>query len=146
SFKYLSGEFLKGISDSDASDNLKKTNADQLHNLRTYVQSSEVQRVEEFVNNYRKTNYWFQPEYSSPGRIFRDAMPRVYETYLQFSGSAHASFIGARLFSDLPDAPTINPSEHPVRTRSAIAAVSRLTIDISWARGSFEGVTNDAEH
>jgi hypothetical protein len=66
--------------------------------------------------------------------------------YRQFSGSTHGSFIGSVLFSDSPDVPSINPQENPARTRDAIVASSRLLLDISFAKGQFDGIPDLAEY
>jgi hypothetical protein len=47
---------------------------------------------------------------------------------------------------DSPDMADINPQEHPRRSRSAVVASSRIVLDISYLRGQFEGVANEAEY
>jgi hypothetical protein len=67
-----------------------------------------------FIANFKPLPYWFCPQFLSPARIFKDLMPRLFEMYRQFSGSTHGSFIGSVLFSDSPDAPSIDPQRiHP---------------------------------
>jgi hypothetical protein len=73
-------------------------------------------------------------------------MPGLFEMYRQFSGSTHGSFIGSVLFSDSPDAPSINPQENPGRMRNAIVASSRLLLDISFARGQFDRIADLTEY
>jgi hypothetical protein len=65
--------------------------------------------------------------------------------YRQFSGSTHGGFIGTALFDDSPDMADINPQEYPRRGRSAVVA-SRILLDISYLRGQFEGVADEAEY
>jgi hypothetical protein len=88
----------------------------------------------------------FCPQFLSPARILKDLMPGLFEMYRQFSGSTHGSFIGSVLFSDSPDAPSIDPQENPSRTRNAILASSRLLLDLSFARGQFDGIADVAEY
>ena len=50
------------------------------------------------------------------------------------------------MFSDFPDDAGIDPEENPRKTRSAIVSSSRLLLDISFARGQFEGVADLSEY
>jgi hypothetical protein len=40
----------------------------------------------------------------------------------------------------------INPQEHPRRGRSAVVASSRILLDISYLRGQFKGVADEAQY
>ena len=120
---------------------------------RTRQSSSEKEHlvrrkllIPSFIANFKPRAYWFCPQFLSPGRIFKDLIPRLFDMYRQFSGSTHGSFIGSVLFSDSPDAPSIDPQENPARTRNAIVASSRLLLDISFARGQFDGIADLAEY
>jgi len=50
------------------------------------------------------------------------------------------------MFSDFPDDAGVDPEENPRKTRSAIVSSSRLLLDISFARGQFEGVADLREY
>ena len=100
----------------------------------------------DFVANFKPLPYWFCFQFLNPGRSFKDLIPRLFDMYRQFSGSTHGSFIGSVLFSDSPDASSIDPQENLARTRNAIVASSRLLLDISFARGQFDGIADLAEY
>lgn len=145
-FKFMCSYLIQAIGDPDTSDELQKHDQEQLDKMRQQLKGPDVKRVDDFIAKFKPQSYWFCPEFSSPGRIFKDAMPRLFDMYRQFSGAVHGSLIGSVIFSDSPDAPSINPQENPVRTRSAIVASSRLLLDVSWARGTFDGIANQDEY
>src|SRR6267378_1602800 len=66
----------------------------------------------DFVANCKPLPYWFCFQFLNPGRSFKDLIPRLFDMYRQFSGSTHGSFIGSVLFSDSPDASSIDPQEN----------------------------------
>ncbi len=145
-FKFMCLHFIQSLSDPDTPAELRKSNSDQLEKSRQQIRGENLKRVDELIANYKPQPYWFRPEFISPGEIFKNAMPRLFYMYRQFSGSVHGSFIGSLLFNDSPDVAGINPEENPNRTRSAVVASSRLLLDISWARGQFEGVAYQPEY
>jgi Family of unknown function (DUF5677) len=145
-FKFMCSYLIQAISDPDTSEELRKHNKEQLDKMRNQLKGEDIKRIDDLIANFKPLPYWFCPEFSSPGRIFKDRINRLFDMYRQFSGSAHGSFIGSVLFSDSPDAPSINPQENPVRTRHAIVASSRLLLDISFARGQFDGIADLAEY
>lgn len=145
-FKFMCSYLIQAIGDPDTSSELKRHNQEQLDKMRQQLKGPDVKRVDDFIGNFKLQPYWFCPEFSSPGKIFKDSIPRFFYMYRQFSGTVHGSFVGSVLFSDSPDTPSINPQENPVRTRSAIVASSRLLLDLSWARGTFDGIANQDEY
>jgi hypothetical protein len=145
-FKYLCSYIIQTLDDPEAAGELRKLNREQLEKLRQQIRGQDLKRVDEFIANYKPQPYWYRPEFNSPGEIFKNAMPRLFYMYRQFSGSVHGSFIGSLLFKDSPDFADINPEENPNRTRSAVVASSRLLLDISLARGQFEGVADKREY
>lgn len=145
-FKFMASYLIQAINDADTSEELRKHHREQLEKLQQQFEGEERKRVDEFVSNFKPRAYWYQPEYSAPGKIIQGAMPRLFALYRQFSGSVHGSFIGSVLFDDAPDEVSINPKEHPRRTRDAVVASSRLLLDISWARATFELGTDDTEY
>lgn len=145
-FKFMCSYLIQAIGDPDTADEPRRQNQEQLDKMRQQLKGPDVKRVDAFITNFKPQPYWSCPEFSSPGKIFKDVIPRFFYIYRQFSGTVHGSFIGSVLFSDSPDTPSINPQENPVRTRSAIIASSRLLLDISWARGTFDGIANLAEY
>jgi len=144
-FKFMCSYLIQAIRDPDTSDELRKHNQEQLDKMRQQLKGEDIKRVDDFIANFKPPPYWFCPQFLSPGRIFKDLIPRLFDMYRQFSGSTHGSFIGSVLFSDSPDAPSIDPQENPARTRNAIVASSRLLLDISFARGQFDGIADLAE-
>jgi hypothetical protein len=145
-FKFMCSDLIQAIRDPDTSDELRKHTQEQLDKMRQQLKGEDIKRVDEFIADFKPLPYWFCPQFLSPGRIFKDLIPRYFDMYRQFSGSTHGSFIGSVLFSDSPDAPSINPQENTTRTRNAIVASSRLLLDISFARGQFDGVADLAEY
>lgn len=145
-FKFMGSYLIQTINDPDTSGDLRKNDQEQLEKLRQQVGKQDIKRIDEFIANFKPRPYWYCPEYVSPGKIFKDNIPRLFDMYRQFSGSTHGSFIGSLLFADSPDEVSINPEEHPRRTRAAIVGAFRLLLDISWARGRFEDVTNIDEY
>lgn len=145
-FKFMCSYLIQAIADPDTTNDLRKNNQEQLDKMRGQLKGPDAKRADNFIANFKPPPYWFCPEFASPGRIFKDAMPQLFFMYRQFSGSTHGSFIGSLLFSDSPDTPGINPVENSVRTRAAIVASSRLLLDISWARGHFDGIADLAEY
>jgi hypothetical protein len=145
-FKFMCSYLIQAIRDPDTSDELRKDNQEQLDKMRQQLKGEDIKRVDDFIANFKPLPYWFCPQFLSPGRIFKDLIPRLFDMYRQFSGSTHGSFIGSVLFSDSPDAPGIDPQENPGRTRNAIVASSRLLLDISFARGQFDGIADLAEY
>jgi hypothetical protein len=145
-FKFMCSYLIQAIRDPDTSDELRKHNQEQLNKMRQQLKGEDIKRVDDFIANFKPLPYWFCPQFLSPGKIFKDLIPRLFDMYRQFSGSTHGSFIGSVLFSDSPDAPSINPQENPARTRNAIVASSRLLLDISFARGQFDGIADLAEY
>jgi hypothetical protein len=145
-FKFMCSYLIQAIGDPDTSDDLRRHDREQLNKMRRQLKGPDVKRVDDFIAKFKPQPYWFCPEFSSPGRVFKDAIPHLFDMYRQFSGAVHGSLIGSVLFSDSPDAPSINPQENPVRTRAAIVASSRLLLDVSLARGTFEGIANQDEY
>jgi Family of unknown function (DUF5677) len=145
-FKFMCSYLIQAIGDADTAEQLRKQNQQQLEKMRQQLKGPDIKRVDHFIAKFKPQPYWFCPEFSSPGKIFKEAIPRLFDMYRQFSGAVHGSFVGSVLFSDSPDAPSINPQENPVRTSSAIVSSSRLLLDISWARGTFDGVASEGEY
>lgn len=145
-FKFICSYLIEAIRDPDTTDELRKRDQEQLDKMRQLLKGAEIKRVDDFIANFKPLPYWFCPEFASPGKIYKDVIPRLFDMYRQFSGSTHGSFIGSVLFSDSPDAPSIDPQENPNRTRSAIVASSRLLLDISFARGQFDGIADLGEY
>jgi hypothetical protein len=102
--------------------------------------------ADDFIATIKWPPYWFCPEFTSPGRIIKDHIPRMFDMYRQFSGTTHGSFIGSVLFSDSPDAPSINPEENPKKTRFAIVSSSRILLDVSFCRPQFDGIADSEEY
>jgi hypothetical protein len=134
------------LRDPDTSDELRKDDQEQFDKMLQQLKGEDIKRVDDFIANFKPLPYWFCPQFLSPGRIFKDQIPRLFDMYRQFSGSTHGSFIGSVLFSDSPDGPSIDPQENPARTRNAIVASSRLLLDISFARGQLDGIADLAEY
>jgi len=145
-FKFMCSYLIQAIRDPDVPDELRKHNQEQLDKMRQQLKGKDIKRVDDLIANFKPLAYWFCPQFLSPGRIFKDRIPSLFDMYRQFSGSTHGSFIGSVLFSDSPDSPSINPQENPARTRNAIVASSRLLLDISFARGQFDGIAGLAEY
>lgn len=145
-FKFLGSFLIRAINDADTSDELRKHDIEQLDGLRQQASQKDCKRVDDFIAAFKPQPYWYRPEYVSPGTIFKDKIPLLFDIYRQFSGSTHGSFIGSLLFTDSPDAVSINPEEHPLRTRAAIVGSCRVLLDISGVRGIFENVTNIDEY
>ena len=145
-FKFMCSYLIQAIRDPDTSDELRKHDQEQLDKMRQQLKGEDIKRVDDFIANFKPLPYWFCPEFLSPGRIFKDVIPGLFYMYRQFSGSTHGSLIGSVLFSDSPDAPSIDPQENPARTRDAIVASSRLLLDISFIRGQFDGIADLAEY
>jgi hypothetical protein len=146
-FKFMCSHLIQAIKAPDTPDDFRKHNQEQLDAMRKQLKGEDIKRVDDFIANFIKPpSYWFCPEFVSPGRIFKDQIPQLFYIYRQFSGSTHGSFIGSVLFSDAPDAPSINPQENPMRTRDAIVASSRLLLDVSFARGQFDEIADLEEY
>lgn len=145
-FKFMCSDLIKAVRDPNTPDELRKHDQAQLDKMRQQLKGEDIKRIDDFVANSKPLPYWFCPQFLSPGKIFKDLIPPLFDMYRQFSGSTHGSFIGSVLFSDSPDAPGIDPQENPVRTRDAIIASSRLLLDISFARGQFDGIADLAEY
>jgi Family of unknown function (DUF5677) len=145
-FKFMCSYLIQAKGDPDTSDELRKHDQEQLDRMRQQLKGPDVKRVDDFIAKFKPQPYWFCPEFSSPGKIFKDAIPRLFDMYRQFSGTVHGSLIGSVLFSDSPDAPSINPQENRVRTRSAIVASSRVLLDVSLVRGTFDGIAIQDEY
>jgi hypothetical protein len=145
-FKFICSYLIQAIRDPDTSDELRKHNQEQLDKMRQQLKGADIKRVDDFIANFKPLPYWFCPEFLAPGKIFKDAIPGLFDMYRQFSGSTHGSFIGSVLFSDSPDTPSINPQENPARTHDAMVASSRILLDISFARGQFDGIADLKEY
>jgi hypothetical protein len=145
-FKFMTSSLLQVTKDLDISKELRDADNEEVNKLRRQLQGRDLERVDELVANYKPQPYWYRPEFWSPGTIFKDKMAHLFPMYRQFSGSIHGGLIGSLLFNDSPDDSDIGAHEHPRRTRDAIVATSRLLLDISWARGMFEGAVGDTEY
>jgi hypothetical protein len=144
-FKFMSFSFIQRIKDPDTPGDARAADNEEVNKLRSVLQKRDIERIDELVTNYKPRSYWFRPEFKSPGEIFKHKMPHLFIMYRQFSGSIHGAFIGSLLFHDSPDDSDIGAHEHPLRTRDAVVASSRLLLDISWARGKFKGLVDDTE-
>jgi hypothetical protein len=147
-FKYLGHSFIEVIVDPDSNVEQVKNDTGELDKLIHQLPAADVKRAEDLITAYKKKvpPYWYWPEIHNPSTAIKQKMPRVWDLWHAFCGSTHGSHIGSLLFSDVPDDPGIDPQEHPRRTRSAIVASSRLLLDISFARGQFEGVVDETEY
>lgn len=147
-FKYLAHSFIEAIVDPDSAPELVAADTSQVDKIKNQLQSADVKRANDLITEYKvKTPpYWYWPEFPSPGAVVKQSMPRNWDLWHFFCGSVHGAFIGSLLFSDFPDDAGIDPGENPRKTRSAIVSSSRLLMDISFARGQFEGVTDLSEY
>jgi hypothetical protein len=146
-FKYLGTGLIEGINDPDTSAELFKIDNEELNKLRKPLKAADLKRADELIAGYKKPPpYWYSPEISSPGTAINQKMPQLKDIWRAFCGSTHGAFIGSLIFSDFPDAAGINPEQNPRKTRNATIASSRLLLDISFARGQFEGGADLAEY
>jgi hypothetical protein len=77
-FKFMCSYLIQAIRDPDTSDELRKHDQEQLDNIRKQLKGPDIKRVDNFVANFKPLPYWFCPEFVSPGRIFKDAIPRLF--------------------------------------------------------------------
>jgi hypothetical protein len=146
-FKYLGTSVINVLKDPDTPVEAVKSNTNELEKLKKELQPADVQRVDDLIASYKKPPpYWYSPEISSPGNAIRQNMATLLDVWKAFCGSTHGSFMESLIFSDSPDEPGIDPEENPLKTRNAILASSRLLLDISFARGQFEGVADLPEY
>jgi len=145
-FKFMCSSLIQAARNPDRSEAQRTNDKQQLDAMRQQLQRKDLERVDEFIKNYKPQLYWFQPEFKNPSKIIGLAKSDLLFMYRQFSGSAHGGFIGSLLFSDSPDTPDINAQEHPGRTRHAVLISSRLLLDISYIRGHVEEVTDENEY
>jgi hypothetical protein len=145
-FKFRGSFLIQSIKDPDTAPALREENSKQLESLRGQLRENDIARVSDLIRDYVPRSYWYRPEFQSPSAILKNAKNDLDFMYRQFSGSTHGGFIGTALFDDSPDMADINPQEHPRRSRSAVVASSRILLDISYLRGQFEGVANEAEY
>ncbi len=138
-FKYLGSNLLQMIGDLDASEELVKLNQQQLTRLKSHLTSNDLARADQFISNYKPQIYWYKPEYDSPSEILKTASTDLRSMYRLLSSPVHGGFIGIELFNDNPGNLDVNPHEHPVKTRLAIAGSSRILLEISFMRDQCEG-------
>ena len=146
-FKFMGSYLIQSVKDPDTSGALRAENTEQLGRLRQQLRGADVGRSEELIKNYAPQTYWYRAR-NTTARVRFSRCPKndLQFMYRQFSGSAHGGFLGSALFDDSPDMADINPQEHPRRSRSALVASSRLLLDISYIRGQFEGVAEEAKY
>ena len=147
-FKYLAHSFIEAIFSPDSKADLVKANAMELDKVKSQLQPADVKRADELIETYRAKTppYWYWPEFPNPGTVIKQQMPRNWDLWHSFCGSTHGAFIESLMFSDSPDDAGIDPEQNPRKTRNAIVSSSRLLLDISFARGQFEGVADLSEY
>lgn len=147
-FRYLDHSYMEAIHDPDSSAELVKFDIEELNKLKASLREADIKRVDHLILTYKTKTppYWYWPEYSNPGTVIKQKMPRLWEIWHRFCESTHGALIGSLLFSDFPDEADINPAENPRKTHNAIVISSRLLLDISFARAQFEGVADDGEY
>ena len=147
-FKYLAHSYIEGMFDPDLTADRVKENTAEVEKGKRRLKPVDIKRAEALVASYKEKTppYWYSPEFPSPGATIKQRMPRNWDVWHYFSGSTHGAFAGSLMFSDFPDDAGIDPEENPRRTRSAIVGSSRLLLDVSFARGQFEGVAGLPEY
>lgn len=147
-FKYLAHSFIEAIFNPDSAPELVNSDTGEVDKVRNQLQPSDLKRADDLIATYKvKTPpYWYWPEFPNPGSVIKQKMARNSDLWHFFCGSTHGALIGSLMFSDFPDDAGIDPEENPRKTRSAIVSSSRLLLDISFARGQFEGVADLREY
>ena len=75
-FKFMCSYLIQAIRDPDTSDELRKHDQEQLDKMRQQLKGEDIKRVDDFIANFKPLPYWFCPQFLSPGRIFKDLIPR----------------------------------------------------------------------
>lgn len=137
-FKYMASFLVQALREGDLPPKVLEHDKEQLERLRAQTRGNDVDRVEQFIKDYKPQLYWYKPEFENPGAILKNASTDLYSIYGIFSSAVHGGFIGSSLFDDTPDVADINPQDHPRRTRMAIVMSSRLILEISYLRDRVE--------
>lgn len=137
-FKYTHFHMKEDLAATHVSEELKRITRTQLKEGITKLPVKDRERAELFFRQ-KMRGYWFCPEYKRPSDYLNSASsPDIQKLYSQFSGSAHASFVGMRLLRDQPDYIHPNPRQDKRGQNMALAGSTRLLVEITHLRGTFE--------
>ncbi len=137
-FKYLSEFYRKSLTDPGITDPERDEANAALDMLVDKLPAADRARARDLIREGRQRPYWFQPEYGSPRQVLGRAQHDVRPIYSMLSGITHGGFSMKMLFNDDPRSEGIEPREHARNVPKAIAACSRLLLEVCYVRDHWE--------
>jgi len=145
-FRYLMNFQLGRLRDTSLLKEIREQHRAEIDNVIANAPKLDRERVATFIDSYKPSNYWYQPEYSSPMDVLNKTEGDMKFMYRVFSGAVHGGTVGLGFLDDAPDDFDVNPRNHPRRNRLAIAMSSRWLLEISFARNSSERTGLEEEY
>ena len=91
--------------------------------------------------------YWYQPDFKGPGDVIgRYSRPEIARLYRGLSSSAHAGFMGFRLFREDPDRIHSDPRSDPSAEARSLLVSSLLTLEQAHVRTLVDGLPVDPHY
>ncbi len=143
-YRYLLAFQLGRVNDSSLDKQARKQHGKELQEALVHLSPEDQTRMKAVLEDKASRSYWFQPEHRSPSELLKKTKGEMPSLYRTFSGSTHGGVVGSALLDDEPDNFDINPKQHPRRTPLAIAASSRLLLEITFLRDSAQGTGQTA--
>lgn len=137
-FKYISDFYRKWLTDPGITHPEREEANNALAILVDKLPAADQDRGRELIREGRPRPYWFQPEYNTTRELLDQSPHEIHRIYKLFSNVTHGNFSARILFNDDPALPEINARQHPRNTRRAIAACSRLLLEVWYLRDQWD--------
>jgi len=137
-FKFFSEFYRKWLLDPGITNPERDEANAALEMLVERLPAAEQPRARELVGENRPRPYWFQPEYETPSQVLARAQHDIRPIYKMLSGITHGGYSMKILSNDDPRSEDIEPREHPRNIPKAIAACSRLLMEVCYVRDQWD--------
>jgi hypothetical protein len=137
-FQYFYAPLSEELSDPTNKSVVAEREANLARHLPQMAQADQAS-AKEFLVGPPPRPYWYSGIFRGPTAILKKFFdPRMLGAYEGFSIAAHGGFMGLRQFRDEPDKLDINPRTDPRSQGFSMLVSSRLLIEATHLRESFE--------
>ena len=138
-FKYFSDFYRKWLATPEITEpeRAEATTAIELL-IGKLGRPDDQERARALTQERQPRTHWFQPEYRTITDVLGHARHDINQLYRFFSPVTHGGFSAKVIFNDDPALEDIEPRAHPRNTARAIAACSRLLLEVCYVRDQWD--------